>query len=70
MVTVKKETIRAKKFEHEIIAVINNIKKMELPKEEKRDLLNQLRALHNNCLEWGAPEEEFKIIDELKGEYA
>lgn len=58
MVTVKKDTIKTAKFEAEIIKTINDIKHME--KLDKNAILDSLRALHNNCLEWGEPIKDFE----------
>lgn len=62
MVTVKKDTIQTKKFESEVIKVINSIKSMDLPDEEKSQILTTLRAMQNNCYEWGQPVEDFKTF--------
>lgn len=60
MITVKRDTISTKKFEHEVIKVINNVKKMELPDKQRNDLLDQLRDLHIDCLEYGVPIKNFQ----------
>jgi len=63
MVTVKKQTIQTKKFEEEVIKAIKHIKAMKLEDEDKSEILNTLRSMQNNCYEWGAPVEDFKIIE-------
>ena len=64
MVTVKKERISSKNFEKRIIKVIKQVKAMDI--EDKETILAMLRELHNGCLEWSAPEEAFKIMEELR----
>ena len=64
MTVVKKERISSKNFEKRIIKVIKQVKAMDF--EEKETILTMLRELHNGCLEWSAPEEAFKIMEELR----
>lgn len=64
MTTVKRERISSKNFEKRIIKVIKQVKAMDF--EEKETILTMLRELHNGCLEWSAPEEAFKIMEELR----
>lgn len=64
MTTVKKEKIDSKNFEKRIISTIKKVKAMDF--EEKETILTMLRELHNGCLEWSAPEENFKIMEELR----
>lgn len=64
MTVVKRERISSKNFEKKIIATIKKVKMMEF--EEKEEILTLLRELHNGCLEWSAPEEAFKIMEELR----
>ena len=64
MTVVKRERISSKNFEKKIIATIKKVKMMDF--EEKEEILNLLRELHNGCLEWSAPEEAFKIMEELR----
>lgn len=52
MVTIKKPTIQTKKFEHEIISVINKVKRMEISAVAKNEILTALREMQNNCYEW------------------
>ena len=66
MKTVKKDTIQSKTFEKRMIALIKLVKIMEMPEHTRKILLEELRATHNGCLEWGAPEDTFKIIEELR----
>ena len=66
MTTIKKDTINAKKFEKKMIALIKMVKIMEMPEHTRNILLEELRAMHNGCLEWGEPENAFKIIEELR----
>lgn len=64
MTVVKRERISSKNFEKKIIATIKKVKMMDF--EEKEEVLTLLRELHNGCLEWSAPEEAFKIMEELR----
>ena len=64
MTVVKRERISSKNFEKKIIATIKKVKMMDF--EEKEEILTLLRELHNGCLEWSAPEEAFKIMEELR----
>lgn len=66
MVTIKKPTIKAEKFEKKMIALIKMVKGMEMPKETKKILLEELRRVHNTCLEWESPKDEFGILPELQ----
>ena len=66
MVTVKRDTIKTKTFEEKVIKAIKTVKRMELPDKEKDDVLTILRDLHNGCLEWSAPEDPFRILEELR----
>ena len=66
MVTVKRDTIKTKPFEEKVIKAIKTVKRMELPDKEKDDVLTILRDLHNGCLEWSAPEDPFRILEELR----
>ena len=66
MVTVKKDTVKAKTFEKKMITLIKMVKGMEMPDNTKTILLDELRRVHNECLEWAEPEEDFKIIPELQ----
>ncbi len=52
MVTIKKSTIQTKRFEHEIISVINKVKRMEISAVAKNEILNALREMQSNCYEW------------------
>lgn len=52
MVTIKRSTIQTKKFEHEIISVINKVKRMEISAVAKNEILTALRTMQNNCYEW------------------
>ena len=65
MTTVKKDKIDSRKFETKVIKVIKSIKQMD-DFEQKETILTMLRELHNGCLEWSAPEEAFKIVEELR----
>lgn len=60
MVTVKKSTVKTKVFEREVIKTIKLVKSLELPTQAKKDILEQLRSMHNNCLEWGEPQKDFE----------
>ena len=64
MVTVKSKTIKTAKFETEIIKAIKTVKGMK--KVDKNDVLELLRVLHNDCLEWVEPKDDFEIIKELR----
>lgn len=64
MTVVKRERISSKNFEKKIIATIKKVKMMDF--EEKEEVLTLLRELHNGCLEWSAPEEPFRIMEELR----
>ena len=64
MTVVKRERISSRNFEKKIIATIKKVKMMDF--EEKEEILTLLRELHNGCLEWSAPEEAFKIMEELR----
>ena len=66
MVTVKKETVNARKFEKRMITLIKMVKVMDMPETTKKILLEELRNVHNGLLEWAEPEEEFRILEELK----
>jgi hypothetical protein len=66
MVTVKKDTIQTKKFENKMVKAIKEVKRMDIPQKEKDDILEILRGIHNGCMEWAVPEEEFRILEELK----
>lgn len=66
MVTVKRDTIKTKTFEEKVIKAIKTVKRMELTDKEKDDVLTILRDLHNGCLEWSAPEDPFRILEELR----
>ena len=68
MTTVKKSTIQAKKFEKKMITLIKMVKGMDMPDKTKTLLLDELRRVHNTCLEWEEPKEDFKIIDELQAQ--
>ncbi len=69
MVTVKKDTIQTKKFESEIIRAIKTVEKMDIPLESRMKVLDLLRAVHNECLEWGVPVENFKTFEAKRVEY-
>lgn len=62
MVTVKKKTIQTKKFESEIIKAIKSVERMDIPLESRMKVLDLLREVHNECLEWGEPIEDFKTF--------
>lgn len=62
MVTVKKKTIQTKKFESEIIKAIKRVDGMDIPLESRMKVLDLLREVHNECLEWGEPIEDFKTF--------
>lgn len=62
MVTVKKKTIQTKKFEAEIIKAIKRVDGMDIPLESRMKVLDLLREVHNECLEWGEPIEDFKTF--------
>jgi len=62
MVTVKKKTIQTKKFESEIIKAIKRVEGMDIPLESRMKVLDLLREVHNECLEWGEPIEDFKTF--------
>ena len=66
MVTVKKDTISSKNFEKKIITLIKMVKGMDMPENTRKILLEELRRVHNGCLEWSVPEDAFKIIEELR----
>lgn len=66
MTTVKKATIDAKKFEKKIITIIKMVKAMDMPNETKKILLEELRRMHNTCLEWEDPKGKFQILPELQ----
>jgi len=63
MVTVKKKTIQTKKFESEIIKAIKRVEGMDIPLESRMKVLDLLREVHNECLEWGEPIEDFKAFE-------
>lgn len=63
MVTVKKPTVDTKTFESKVIKVIKKIKTLDMPKETRKELLEDIRFLHNSCLVWGEPKEEFEILE-------
>lgn len=67
MVTVKKDTVNAKLFEHKMISLINDVKTMDIPDVSKEILLKELKKIHNECLEWEEPKpkNDFKIFKEL-----
>ncbi len=60
MVTIKRSTIQTKKFEHEIISVINKVKRMEISAVAKNEILNALREMQSNCYEWDEEERSKK----------
>ena len=62
MVTVKKKTIQTKKFDSEIIKAIKRVEGMDIPLESRMKVLDLLREVHNECLEWGEPIEDFKTF--------
>ena len=70
MTTIKKDTIKAKVFEKKMIALIKMVKMMEMPEHTRRILLDELRHVHNGCLEWEkpreTPEDTFHIVEELR----
>lgn len=72
MVTVKKDTISTSVFEKKIIGLIKLVKIMEMPEHTKTILLDELRNIHLDCLEYEQlhkpilKDETFKIIDELR----
>ena len=66
MTTVKKPTISTKVFEKRIITLIKLVKGMDMPDNTNRILLDELRLMHNGCLEWTAPSDDFEIIKELR----
>lgn len=70
MTTIKKDTIKAKVFEKKMIGLIKMVKLMEMPEHTRTILLDELRHVHNGCLEWEAPketpEDAFLIIEELR----
>lgn len=66
MTTVKKDTIDSKKFEKKMIALIKLTKGMDMPENTRKILLEEMRRVHNTCLEWTAPDEPFRIIEELR----
>lgn len=66
MTTIKKETIKSKVFEKKMIGLIKMVKGMDMPEQTRKILLEELRHVHNSCLEWAKPEDAFKIIEELR----
>ena len=66
MVTIKKQTVSTRRFESEMIRLIKLTKGLDIPRETKRILLDELRLTHNGCLEWTAPSDDFEIIKELR----
>lgn len=62
MTLVKKETINAKKFEKKMIGLIKMAEGMDMPENTKKILLDELRRVHNGCLEWGEPSKDFEIV--------
>ena len=66
MTLVKKETVKAKKFEKKMIGLIKVAKGMDMPENTRKILLDELRRVHNSCLEWGEPAKDFEITEELK----
>ena len=68
MVTVKKSTVDANKFEKKMIGIIKLVKGMDMPENTRNILLGELRNIHTSCLEWEVPktkEEDFRILEEL-----
>lgn len=65
MTTVKKDQISSRKFEKNVIRIINTVKAME-DFDQKEIVLRMLRELHNGCLEWAAPEDAFKIVGNME----
>jgi hypothetical protein len=49
-----------------MVKAIKEVKRMDIPQKEKDDILEILRGIHNGCMEWAVPEEEFRILEELK----
>ena len=66
MVTKKKTTIQTKRFVEKMIQSIKEVKRMEMPKKAKDDVLEILRGIHNGCMEWEIPHDDFEIIEELR----
>lgn len=66
MTTIKKDTVNSKVFEKKMIGLIKMVKGMDMPDNTRKILLDELRRVHNSCLEWTVPEEPFKIIEELR----
>ena len=50
MTLVKKETVKAKKFEKKMIGLIKMAKGMDMPENTRKILLDELRRVHNSCL--------------------
>lgn len=65
MVTVKKDTIKANVFEKKIITLIKLVKGMDIQENIKKILLEELRNIHNSCLEWEEPKTDFEIPEYL-----
>ena len=69
MVTVKKDTVDANKFEKKMIGIIKLVKGMDMPENTRNILLGELRNIHTSCLEWEVPkvkQDDFIILKELK----
>lgn len=68
MVTVKKPVVNAKLFEKRMVGVIQLAKVMDMPETTRTILLEELRNVHNGCLEWEEfkpPTNDFEIPDVL-----
>ena len=69
MVTIKSKTIKTAHFESVIIKAIKEVSAVPdgaaIP---KKDVLELLRYVHNNCLEYETekPNDDFKILKELQ----
>ena len=69
MTVIKKQTINTRTFEKKMIGLIKMVKLMEMPEHTRTILLDELRHVHNGCLEWETPqtpEDTFHIVEELR----
>ena len=65
-VTVKKDTISTKKFQKKVLTLIKMVKVMDMSDSTRKILIEELRKMHNECLEYSTPEDPFAIPEELR----
>ena len=66
MVTKKKQTIKTNVFEKKMIGLIKMAKALDMPDKSRKVLLEELRHVHNSCMEWAEPQDQFRILEELR----